>query len=473
MIETRRQHGPAGSGSHAKGYEPRQDRRGLWTSLVLVPVVALWLFTAWISRDDRLRAILVTHALFALGLLSTYLAAWTVAAIWTRGRRRLVVFRAILTTVVLLVLLVLIDVPAYLGMIDYGSHWERVTGAWRGPARSFVADPELGFRRPPNLRMSGRPRGDIAAAWNIAIDASRDMEFTYNSKGFRSLVEYESADIVMLGDSHVEGWYVSDGETVSDRLAELTGLTVANLGQVGYGPGQELRLLELQGLDLSPETVVWFFYEGNDLYDDLNYASTVEFYRGGGDAGLRRGRGLPFRKTSFTVNAVTSLRRLLHPLIPNGMPYTGWFRDASGRRHRVYFHGECMYGIGKYEEGLFERNKAALRAGLSLAERDGFDLLVAYIPTKFRVYVDHCEFDEESPCRMWTPWDLPARFAAFCDEEGLACLDLTPAMRAAAGEGRLLHDPGESHWNKDAHGLVARIVAERLRGGERESERAN
>jgi hypothetical protein len=78
---------------------------------------------------------------------------------------------------------------------------------------------------------------------------------------------------------------------------------------------------------------------------------------------------------------------------------------------------------------------------------------------KFRVYADHCTFAPHSPCREWSPWDLAGRFADFCEAAGIECVDLTPPMRAAAAEGRLLYAPEDSHWNAAGQ----RFVAERIR----------
>ena len=48
---------------------------------------------------------------------------------------------------------------------------------------------------------------------------------------------------MLLGDSFVEGWYVSDDQTVAAQLAARLGRPVANLGVAGYGALQALRVL--------------------------------------------------------------------------------------------------------------------------------------------------------------------------------------------------------------------------------------
>ena len=79
------------------------------------------------------------------------------------------------------------------------------------------------------------------------------------------------ADVVVVGDSFVEGLHVRDDRLVTSCIARATGLSVANLGRSGDGPQQERFVLERFGLPKRPKVVVWMFYEGNDLEDASEY----------------------------------------------------------------------------------------------------------------------------------------------------------------------------------------------------------
>lgn len=443
-------------------------RRRLWSSATLVPTLAVWALAAWFGRDTRRWAIELTNSLFAFGLIVSYLAAWFLRLIYTNGPRRRAAFQAITTTLVLLVMVLTLELPAYLGVFDYCAFWESVTGEWRGPASTFDVDLEFGFRRRPNIRMVGRYSGDLAIAWNMPRRAARQLEFTFNGQGFRSRTDYTAADVVMLGDSFIEGWFVSDGETCADRLADRTGLTVANLGQSGYGTLQELRMLELYGLALRPRLVVWFFYEGNDLYDDEDFEGNLSYFRrvGGTVAELRQRLGWTrssFRDASFSIHAFDALRRSCDWLVPNSMPHFGWFRDDQGGRQRVLFHGEGTSELGDYELERFEKTKTALTAGKALCNEYGIGLIVCCIPAKFRVYAGICEFAESSPCNQWRLWSLPEHFKAFCDDAKIPCVDLTQPMRDAAAAGRLLYSATDTHWDQNGHAFVAELLAEKCR----------
>jgi hypothetical protein len=90
--------------------------------------------------------------------------------------------------------------------------------------------------------------------------------------------------------------------------------------------------------------VVWFFYEGNDLYDDEQFDDMLEYLadaKGTPEQIARRlGYGRSgFREASFTLNAFAALRRVLDPVIPNGMPYHGVFRDAERRPRDALLSG--------------------------------------------------------------------------------------------------------------------------------------
>src|SRR5881409_452174 len=220
------------------------DRRGRlrapWTAFQLLLLLSSWILCSWMGQKTHPAAIRRTQYLFAFAVILSYTTAWMLYVTWTRARLRLAVFRAITATTMLGVVLACLELPAYLGFIHYRRFWDAVTGNWRGPANEFEVDLELAWRRVPNLRMSGRPQGDIAQAWNMPIRTERKLEFTFNSRGFRTR-ETSRSDIILLGDSYIEGHLVSDDETCSSQLARLTGLTVGNFGQSGYGTAQELR----------------------------------------------------------------------------------------------------------------------------------------------------------------------------------------------------------------------------------------
>jgi hypothetical protein len=435
------------------------------TAAFLLLALGSWGVTAWVARDASERAIELTNRLFAVDLGITYLAAWALAAIWARAPRR-VLFRAVTATLVLLVSDAILEIPALFGLVDYPFLWARITSGEGGRVGAlFVADPDLAFRRPPHLRASFEMWGDVSQNWNVPVSSPNLTTFSTDARGFRNQRDLDRADIVLIGDSFIEGDGVSDGETCSAVAERLIGRPVANLGVAGYGPRQESRVLEQHALPLRPRMVAWFFFEGNDFLDDWLFEEVWSK----GIAYGSWGRGYfdwgNFQKRSIAITAFSAARRLFHPLVPNGVPHFGWFRDERGQLRQISYHG--YYDVR--EESAFlnpatverwEKTKEIFRRGKEECEKRGAKLVVFFVPLKFRVYGDYSTYPEGNPCRNWKLWELPARFTRFCEEEQIECVDLSVPMRRAAAAGKLLYIPDDSHWSREGHKLVAELVRE-------------
>ncbi len=431
-----------------------------WIGVWLLAIGAWWLATAWLARRPTPWAIRLTSPAVVAGLVWSYVGVWGIATVRARNRRA-VLFRATAVTASMALGLLILEGPAAAGLIDYSRIRAAMTGKWSGPAIDFLDDHELSFRRPPNTRSSGRPRSNMAQYFNLPIRSSYEQTFSTNSQGFRNLTTVDHADIALIGDSYVEGSYVSDEETVAVRLNELTGRTVVNLGVSGYGSLQELKVLEKYALPLGPRTILWFFFEGNDLDDDQDFENAMAFERGvpaPPEPAARRWRG--FVNRSFTMNAFMQLRESGDRLVPNGIDSFGWFRERGGAVHRFYFFDfYATRTLGDYERERFETTKATFRRGQEICRARNIRLVAFYIPMKFRVYGDFCTYPAGSPCAGWRPWDLEARFAAFCREAGIAFVSLTEPMRRAAAAGDVAYAPEDSHWNAAGHAFVARQVS--------------
>lgn len=427
----------------------------------LLAAAAWWLATAWLGRQHAPWAIRLTTPACALSLIGTYVAGCGVAVARSHTPRT-TLFRAASVTVSVGLGLLILEAPAVAGLIDYSRVRGALTGRWDGPAEDFVNDHELSFRRPPNARWSGWPRSDMAQAFNLPLRSPRRQTFSTDSRGFRNPTDLDRAEIAIIGDSYVEGAYLSDEETAAVRLHELTGQTVVNLGVAGYGSLQELKILEKYALRLAPRLAAWFFFEGNDLDDDQAYENAMAYENGVPAPPTHQSRAARWRALatrSFTVNAFTQLRQILDPLVPNAVDSVGWFRDRSSTTHPFYFYDfYATRELGAYERERFEITKATLRRANAICREHGVRLVVFYVPIKFRVYGDFCAFPAGSPCARWRPWDLESQFAAFCHDADIEFVSVTAAMRRAAAAGEVVYAPEDSHWNAAGHRLVARLI---------------
>ncbi|MCP5110496.1 MAG: SGNH/GDSL hydrolase family protein, partial [bacterium] len=95
----------------------------------------------------------------------------------------------------------------------------------------------------------------------------REIRYRPDENGFRNPRGIDRADLVFVGDSFTEGHKIAEQDTFPRLAEKATGLRTANLGRSGYGPPQELIVLQRHGLPLRPRFVIWQVFEGNDLHD--------------------------------------------------------------------------------------------------------------------------------------------------------------------------------------------------------------
>lgn len=76
----------------------------------------------------------------------------------------------------------------------------------------------------------------------------------------------QGVDAVLLGDSFVFGICVREEDTIASWLRRK-GLTVLNLAHSGNGPLIKMGVVLEYAVALKPQTVFWFYYEGNDLHN--------------------------------------------------------------------------------------------------------------------------------------------------------------------------------------------------------------
>jgi hypothetical protein len=97
--------------------------------------------------------------------------------------------------------------------------------------------------------------------------------------GFRSPVERERADLLLLGDSFIYGLCQEVDKTVAAFLERDTALSVANLSKPGNCAYDEVHLLHHHIGLVQPRYVVLFFYQNDieDLASKISPAAMQEF----------------------------------------------------------------------------------------------------------------------------------------------------------------------------------------------------
>jgi hypothetical protein len=363
--------------------------------------------------------------------------------------------RFTLTTVALTLALGVLELVSAVGLIDFRAV---LAVAEPDPCNNAnnVRDPELLHIHKPYLKRVGATRGDIALALHLTSARLYPYTVTYDRNGFRNACDLSAAEVVVLGDSFVEGGLVAVADLTTTTLGRFLGRTVANLGQSAYGPQQELVVLKRYATSMHPRLCIWTFYEGNDLNDVERYEQ------------LRHGNGqTTVRSTSwersFARNALLALaERLGRGLTPEPAEQApqGTFQSEDGRRVRLLFPDRGAQHPRR-ERAALDKVLSVLSAAMAACAANRISLLVVFAPEKFRVYRNYCEFRPDNPCAGWGLDDLPEQFGARVAALGprIAYLDLTPALTAEAAQGRLLYFADDTHWSADGHEVVGRTIA--------------
>jgi len=372
---------------------------------------------------------------------------------------RRILARVALAALALAATLLLLEIAAYLGWVD----WSRVVGMphalrfthlkpWDNPAN--VRDEELLFRHRPGMRFQGETPGDLVDLYGIATDRKYPVDVAYDENGFRNPPGRTRADVVLIGDSFLEAGLVPAGETVAANLERALGATVQNLGCSGYGPQQEKIVLERYGLPLQPKTVVWFFFEGNDLLDVPRYEEARR--TGGQDPGKTR-----FLARSLIANLARRIELIAER--PRG-------QDSDEARRRMGEIGSTRIWFAFPGQPLSDADRASLakaqetiRSAAEECRAAGARFLLVFVPTKFRVCEGFAAFAPDTLCATWHSNELPELLAGFAGEAGVEWIDLTLPLRAAAEGGELPYFPDDGHWSPRGHATAAAAIEERLR----------
>jgi hypothetical protein len=260
--------------------------------------------------------------------------------------------------------------------------------------------------------------------------------------------------VLVLGDSFTYGVGVEDDETFSARLEQLEpGLEVINTGANGYGTGQELLLLRDEGLAFEPDIVLVAFF-WNDIANNVERKDVRFDLRDGQLVYPARRDGLP--------PVSTEPRR--HRWLRHSYAY----RFASDRLKILRFWMKVQLGqpiqegarVGPAERAAaWEVQFALLREMRELCRARGAQLLLVLIPEQVQV-----EPGTEVLGLVEDDYEVQGPLLAFAKREGIAALDLLPALRAEHERtGEPLYYRQDRHFLPRAHQVAALEIQRALR----------
>ncbi len=398
-------------------------------------------------------------------LVASYLVVWGGYSLTSLIPRDEIRSQFILMTLSLGVALLVAELPVWLKLIDYRKTFS-ISSVLPWEQSGYLPDPELLAKPEPHhsVKMLFN-RGNIGEALCLPPHQAEPFELRYDKNGFRNDQDLTSAEITVIGDSYVESSMMPSSMLATTLLAGIQGKTVANLGQSGYGPQQELIVLKRYALPLHPKSVVWVFYEGNDLVDANSYAMKATSL-----ASLWDSMDTVWDR-SLTKNSLFWLMRFVQGCVPNQRfeGAHGTVLDDEGRKHRLYFmdHSTSV-SLTTQEIDALQKSVAAIEEAYQLVQNEGARLIVVFAPTTLRVYDEIADFEKAGgDIKWWEVNDLPDRLRKMISEisPDIGYLDLTPALKSAARKNSLVFLPDDTHWSSEGHQVVAEAFAGALTVG--------
>jgi lysophospholipase L1-like esterase len=316
-----------------------------------------------------------------------------------------------------------------------------------------VAHPYIGHLHKPNnsFELSGR---DFSAVHHT------------DGHGFRNPWPWpEKVEIVALGDSVTFGQTVKDEEAWPALLARsLPQSRVINLGLIGAGLQQYLRVYETFGVKLRPKLVLVGLFIRNDFWDDGLFdewqasgaGGNYMFWRDGGEP-RKKGEDL-IADVKDSLRASYSFIWLRH--VRNTL--RGWllstiktFRCADGSQ-LVLLPGDFIEKTlgATPERREFQVALGALKRIHAIAAENGARMLVILQPSKEEVYL---------PLLGAAILDAAGPLRQALERSGIDYLDLTPGFRERARTEEKLFQEVDGHPNARGYALIAELVHAHLK----------
>jgi hypothetical protein len=333
-------------------------------------------------------------------------------------------------------------------------------------------DSLLGWEKRPNVAVSRR-----TSEWDVTITTNES-----GLRGPRITPDKPSGvrRVLLLGDSFVEAYSVSEAESVSAQLqstlrqAGWSGAEVLNGGTAGYSTDQELLFFMESGVQWEPDVTVLFFY-----VNDVVYNVRPMYWRGAKpyyvltDTGLEL-RGVPVPRLEWRTRELSDWlrwRSALYRLVRESLARRGASRDdpdpASLPSVPQEFLGLRRTGHHGADEA-WALTEALLLELRHQVEAAGSTFVLFHVPSRAAIYHE-VWVDTRDAYRMserdWSPVADVDRLRDICERTATECLFPVEDFRLEAqrlGEGAPLYFRFDGHWSAYGHALAAQIIAEHL-----------
>lgn len=298
--------------------------------------------------------------------------------------------------------------------------------------------------------------------------------------------------VLVVGDSFVYGAGVAEDEALPALLAGATDeLEFVNAGTPGYGTARELAWLETFGEQLEADRLLLCVFVGNDLTDNLDPRAPriVDgrlFYGDASEADPVTDHLRIWRNSSHLWR-LWERKRLPAPKPAGGggaaadVPDDAERSAGIARLHAQFAQKEAgrieiyLPSDGPDSEELrrmataYDVTQLALEGVVAWCAERGIELGVVLIPDVVQVdaRLRSQVLAQAGLAEDALDWQRPQRsLMGWCEQLGLPCLDLAPAMASRQDELRAAGDTvdmglylfGDSHWSAAGHALAAELV---------------
>ena len=308
--------------------------------------------------------------------------------------------------------------------------------------------------------------GHLHTPNSTGVIQGKDFAATHHTDayGFRNAGPWPAtADIVVVGDSFVFGYGVEDQEAWPAVLdCALPQYRVLNLGLIGAGPEQYLRVYETFGRPMQPRVLLIGMLMANDGWDAVTFDHWLAL---GANGNYMRWRD--YERYVFTpqapIEGLKNLGRRYSYLYNLGQEaYKTWrwggpeilpFADGSQLQLVPSQLAEATARAQPDQPG-FGLILKALTQLHALATANDTHVLVIFQPGKEEVYM---------PLLGKPAADPGAALRLALDQQGIDTLDLTAAFRQHAQAGERLFFEADGHPNRSGYKLIAQEVLAHLK----------
>jgi len=306
----------------------------------------------------------------------------------------------------------------------------------------WIYDAETAYQYAPDLdlRMARPPEYDVA--------------FVTNSLGLRDdeIGPKRGARILILGDSFTSGYGVERSEMFVSLLEDRLDVEVVNAGVGGFELVHQLHYFDAKGRAFDADLVVLLLYLGNDLSRNHEWRETES----GGLESVSRSYPTRTRMEFKLGRLYTQMRYSRRVAVAARVPWKPFEDYLALCERELTLDARKAYDRSRELLGELHDKVAATGAEFVVAmfsyrttvEQEAYEALAAEVPDFANRY----------------DMDRPAReLAAILEGEGIAYLDLVPALRAAYSASRTpLYFAIDGHFTAAGHALVAEVLGPEL-----------